>query len=1558
MPSNTANNHRPPNTYELLTQLTTGPTAREVAATTLRSALNELYPALNIDPNLAMVVSPRWRVIGDAVEPAPAVIEALTSVLARQALSSERVTYIDGEHFLTLQPYVAAPLHLAVKIDAIARLINELSDLLFTAFQEQQLEFWNASNGGTGPRWQAFSSSLRNVWNITEQQGLGEHESAMARVVFQEPDRAKRWLKDPYKSHAYLVDVDILQDGQSNHLSFLDMTVLVGEHDKRQLILTHSLVSGYETFESLAAFGATLPARMSAPEQDTTLQWRLYEPDGNFFDTLACTLIDLQIQAIGSYAEFAGEGPAEEQLRSRTVAGIAPSIEDMSAHQLSSIRQIHHQLPDWLAQASDSDTAAYSRYMINLAQLHTHYNGETFQEGIAPIRDYARTQLQSRFQAREGGARLNLDKIEIVIESPVLWGTFIVPGTVDITRRNLIDLALENLTGLPTGNVTVRYNGRDNGAPAWLTYSYLKDVIEDIDIGEHYPALVKQKLLDDLEQSNHRQQLYTRHLRVQLPLLALQMKIRNQNGLDELGYRYVAAALHTEAHDRRVDGQPIVIRPLAFKPTLRPGQEHDVVANMFVIGPRDADAGPCLLYRPLLEPALTQYPSRQNLIYAIKNDHSLRESVVAWLPEAQSFNYAQYVFPSTLPSPWTLVRTLVEPLTVLYMSGPVALTNEEVGNDTLATLFKANANAMVELAARQSVSNVQKRWATYRRAGWQIFNAALPFLGRTVGIGAWIWQIMDDLQTTVEAVDKEDTHASWTALVDVFLNLGMALTLHIALRHPPSRESSNALKLAIEAEPTLIEAPEKPALTKKKITSVQQANIPGAQLPAEHQGALHTSGALNRNVSSLAATLESFNIAKPDKLGEQNKTAGRHLHLYPLADKWYAPVGERWFEVTVDDNDSVLIVDPKTPLRTGPPLVGNLAGQWFVDTRLRLRGAGLKHQQRAVKVDQPERILELTTKLNAFNEGAARKQVALLESMPALDATPGPSTDQQRSAFVVKVDRRLAEYNQALSDLKSLSAINTVPDHQSYLGEYLQKQVQLTQVAMEQELVGYTAALQSVSPVLDAEVNIDYKHQAQSAQRLSSANLEVIQRLDFINARFRELTKLGKDGIEIIQKAMEKLPKFTLIELKSLEITLGRYLCIDYDASHDPAPVRERMERIIDAAELSVHSFGEVIGRGDGASLEERIDVLNSLVEQFSSVDQRLLDLHSDYPQQVLKKPLESLLLHVREFSQRAIQDLAQLLREKKALAPKPGSSKAAHTPRRKIIKTRYDGVVMGEPRESDSTLVDVKAAVTGKVIATFHEKTPGVWVKRQKPESHPPAPANLDVDTSINAGQTLLDGEVAEMRKYQGISRKPWHAPQDIQDMFDAYAKKLQDASNAIEQALTQRNLTESDHASAALTNRNLSDAAQRFSRQGKKIYIDMLKRQPPNAARVDWMHRQGLIEIVKTLSRRALKGPQKDYLDEYEIRDKETGTVLWYAHFHYPTKGAALEDFAKGHLKTREQQRLGGSRQRTGPSDWDMIEIHRSTISDQLAKSLFFSSGSPPTAAMPGASVPAPVR
>ncbi|WP_411390995.1 dermonecrotic toxin domain-containing protein [Pseudomonas sp. MPB23] len=1531
-------NNRPPSTYELLTQLTSGPTSREVAAVTLRAALKALYPTLDIDPDLAMVVTPDWRIVDDQVVPGPAYATSLTSVLARQTLTPEPVIYLDGEHFLTLQPNAQPPVHLPVKIDAIARMINELSELMLFAFQEQYLKYWNASNGMAGPRWRVFAQSLRKVWNVTTQEGWDEHDCAMARSLFHFPELATRSAQDRYNTHAYLIDIDALQGSQTAHVALMDMAVLIGEHEQGQRILVYSLVNGYEKFDSLEQLGKQLPDRLKMWSNEVSLQWRLYEPPGNFFDSLAGALIALQLEAIGAIDrdERKAINTAAVATPPIAVASVLPVVEDLSNHTLSNIRDIHERLPDWLAQASDLDISTYSRYVIDLAELHTLQHGLCFNDGIAPIREYARDQLQREIRTHAQGASINVEKLAVRIETPVVWGsTFIVPTAPDITRHNVIDLALENLTGLPTGQPSVLYNG--GAAPSWLSYTYLKGVIEKLDIGQHYPALIKRTLLEDAVQSKARQTLYTTHLRVQLPLLALQLKIRRQYGVDERGARYVAAVMQDEVPGRRVDGQEIVICPLAFLPTLRPGNEQDVVANMFVIGPKDAAAGPCLLYRPLLEPTLLQYPSRQNLLYAIKHTRPLRDSVLAWLPEAARFNYAQYVFPDKWPSPWTVIRGLVEPQVMVYMSGPITLSDQGLGTDPLAALFKANAEAMVELASRQSVANTQKRWATLRQTGWQIFNATLPFLGRTAGIAAWIWQIMDDLQDIAQQDSPEpDPKGTWTAQVDLLLNLGMALVLHAALRHAPVEKPSE--KTGLETESPAVEPAENNLPSPSETVVARQANVPGTELPSQHQGLLNVRGAIPTDRPSLEATLDSFKIDRPAGLEPQVTEPGIYLHLYPRARKWYAVVGARWFEVSVDEGDSVVVIDPKDSTRIGPVLLNNRAGQWFVDTRLRLRGGGFRNRRKAVQTRNASRIDELRRQLNAFDADERGKQSEIASAHASIGDEAGPSTESRRQSFIDKVDARVVDYDVPIRQLRSLAIIDTVPNYQSSMIDYLHKQLLLTRSAINQRLPLFSETLESTVQTLEAVADIDAKAQAETAQAMSDMTADMIRRMEYVETRFRELETLGIEGNKVIQTTQHAMPRLKLRDLKAFRITLARYLCVREGAGEAFETARALIDTIVEAAELPIQSCTQALTDSAIRSLEDRIEVLNSLVDQFAIVDQRLLDLHAEYPEQVQREPLEALRQQIDEFNQQVVRELALLLRESRALEPKPGSSKTASPPKRKIIKTRFNGVVVGEPRAAEAGLVDVKAPLTGKVIATFHEKEPGVWVERASHPSLPRPSQAVDLDVSLNEGDQLLQNEPAATLRTLGHSKKAGRIPVEIEEMFHQYAARMERAVSRIEEALTQRNLTESDRPSAASTNKQLNDAAQHLYELGTTTRISMTKQQPPTAARVEWLFDQGLVSIAKVVTRRRLKGPGKDFLDEYEIRDHQTHNVLWYAHFHYPSAQAAAEEYLAGHLKTREQQKQGGSLQRTGLNDRDQIAIYRSQIGSKLARSLFF--------------------
>lgn len=538
------------------------------------------------------------------------------------------------------------------------------------------------------------------------------------------------------------------------------------------------------------------------------------------------------------------------------------------------------------------------------------------------------------------------------------------------------------------------------------------------------------------------------------------------------------------------------------------------------------------------------------------------------------------------------------------------------------------------------------------------------------------------------------------------------------------------------------------------------------------------------------------------------------------------------------------------------------------------------------------------------------------------------------------MDSRLAEYDVPIRQLRSLNIIDSVPNYQSSMIDYLNKQLLLTRSAISERLPAFRDKLLVAVEDIEAVTGLNFKQRSEIAQTMAKLNLDMINRMEYAQSRYRELEGLGIEGAKVIQTTMKALPEFKLHDLKALQLTLSRYLCIGEGSGEAFTNAHAQLNDIIDIADLNVQTWIETLVETSVSDLHEHIEVLNSLVEQFAIVDQRLLDLHAEHPEQVQREPLESLRQQVEQFNQQAVQELVGLLKERKAQEPKPGPSKTPQTPKRKVIKTRFNGVVVGEPRAAERSLVDVKAPMTGKVIATFHEKSPGVWVERESPSSASLVPQPIDLNLSINTGQSLLDGEPAATLRTLSHSKKAGRSPVEIEEMFHQYAARLERAANTIEEALTQLNLTESDRPPAATLNRKLNDVATRLYKLGTSTRIEMITQQPPTAARVEWLYSQGLVKIAKVLTRRRLKGPGKNYLDEYEVRDHQTHAVLWYAHFHYESPQAELEHYTAGHLKTRNQQKLGGAIHRTGLSARDQITIYRSEISPQLARSLFFQS------------------
>ena len=1512
----------------LITQLSIGPDLTEVAAMVLRQSLQKLYPMLDLDPNTTMVGTPTWEIFDDEIVAGPTHYRALTEILADLTVYAVPALYIEGEHFLTQQPIAEPANHLPVRIDEIAKMVNLLAPVMLKAFQEHQIEFWNKAEGTSGPRWHELSNTLRNVWNVDQVNGWSNDDCNMARTLFRTPDLTTSGMTDPYQCKVYLVAIDLTAGQGTIHWNEASIVVLVGKQRDNTVILTHSLLKGFEKFDSLEKLGATLPDHLRfIPHQK--IQWRLVEPGSNVFDYQACALISIQIDVIGAldFSDLRHTRPNKPLLAPEVAAGnttAGPGLE-----------WFKDALPDWLDSASVPDLNNYARHLKDLAVLHSQNAGKTYLEGIPPIEQFALDAMKAEMDKDHPGvAKPDLATVEIRVRSLVVWGTFVVPGKFDISAFSAAALALQNLIALPSGDKSI-HSTAGKPLPAWMTAEYVEGLVSKADVGNTYPALIRSKLLDDPKESMRRQALYAQHLRIQLPLLALQCKIREQAGIDARGYRYVAAVMEPVVADRVVEGQPIVIRPLAFVAKRRQDGSQDVVANMFVIGPQDPNAGPCLLYRPMLDQPLTQYPSPSNLLYAIQQSTTLRESVLAWLPDDVRSDYAAYVFPGSLPSPWAAIKFLVDSTALTTMTGPITLGQKALEGDLLAALFKANTDALVELANRQSVSNAESRWAIFKRAGWMVFNAVLPFLGRTVGIGAWIWQVLDQLQELHDAHERDDKQAQWAAFADVLLNLGMAITLHIATQGPSGKRLANDEPVT---EPPIHKVP-----TTVKV-SVKQLASTTTHEASSFQRTLNISGAVNRTPGSLGTVLDRFKITRPEGLGSARTEAGIHRHLYGLNQKWYAPVGQRWFEVSVDDSGNVTIVDSSHPTRLGPALINNARGEWFVDTRLRLRGGGWPSLSRLAQAQATVRANELRTKLTAFENRKAAMQTELQQVHQAMTDATTATAQAKRQLYLHKLESQRAEYAAALSDLKSLHIFSPTADYQQKSLGYLNAQLELIHAGIREALITFTPKVRTVLNQIERQAEVPQDRNFNDARQMHEMSEDMITRLRNIESRVMELKGFEKEGMRLIQQTRQRLPAYTIDDLKSLQITIARNLCLSEHTVATMADAWTSLDKIVDSADMAVQVLRNTLDERSVNRLDERIDTLNSLIEQFNVIDECLTDFSSVHSGVVLEAPATRLRKQLNGFKNRAARNLIAVLEERDAIRARPSLPVQPPRPKNKFIRTRYNGVLIGQPRLTplglETDLVDITSPLTEKVIATFHRKDSGIWVKHVDVAST--VKTAPDLEASIGQGQRLLDELPAFTARMVEQTKQPGRSPFGIEYLFHQQAMKLEQASSIIEQALTDENATESNSISAARVNKALQVAAQNIYQQATSNMLTLIKEQPPTLSGIEWLKNRQEIKIAKTINRRRLKGGRTRYLDEYTIRDQKSGKDLWYAHFLYSTDWVPAKAFLYGRLKTPKEQSLGlGADSPNGLNAAQQLAYYRSMIGLEQAQTFFFTAG-----------------
>ncbi|MBC3363585.1 DUF6543 domain-containing protein [Pseudomonas sp. SWRI154] len=892
------------------------PTLMEAARFTLQEIFDERYPTLGISAASAVILEPQWRVEEGQQRFIGYNAHGLTDLLLERCRGAAARTFSQAS-FLAKSAGAESPGKESVALDDIQQMIDEWAPLLLECYQQRLVAFWSS---GVTSVWRRLSDLFRAQLRQAASGLVGE-ELATVQAVLDYPDNTQR--QRGLGHAATQARITFVYDGDSNNprpddVLVISMTRHPGE---RAIALLYSLSGGIERFSSVSALETSWFGSPSARHS----KLRNYTPEHDIFDALTLCLLERQLQLMAAIkpADFADSASLERRLAQIS----SPSLllgAFRSGHE-SRLSALWDRLPAWLQNASLVDRSAYSRLLSSLANLHR--KNQSFMTGIPKILEFAEQALKEKM-LEDDRTRTNIrvSDIEVTL-SRLSNSSFEIsdppfpPPTYERETQAFAQLAIKNLGAFPHVLSTITYQGGE--PPAWMTYDYLRNLTSRADIGKNYPQMLQRRLLDDPLERARRQKHFSDSLGILLPLLALELKIKKS--LTDLAYRHVIAVSRS-ATDA---GHESVIRPLAFLP--HADATPNRVSNVFVIGPKDINQGPQVLYRPASPTPLIEFASCAALFTAIKTPGALQQSVLAGLAPSARRVYANGGFQEP-----HIGRLVVSDFDILPTPGPALLASEALQGDIAGALYQACAQALIDQARRASVADSQARWDSFKQFAWVAFNLLLPLFDGPVMMIGLLVQLTASLH---ELAESERAENRWEAMAGVLMSLALVL-VHGGSR---LRGISRLDELPIvDDEPGIRPVPLDNTITKAPVTSVS-----ASPFGAKARLVYGWSSPRARFSAQELVTLDTFKLSAPTTM-QGLVTSGEYNGLYQRGSLWFALVEGDWYRVS-RRLDGVVIIDPAHPARTGPWLEHDAQGHWKLGYGPRLLGGAGGLSTRAAK---------------------------------------------------------------------------------------------------------------------------------------------------------------------------------------------------------------------------------------------------------------------------------------------------------------------------------------------------------------------------------------------------------------------------------------------------------------------------------------------------------------------------------------------------------------------------------------------------------------------------------
>ena len=1001
-------------------QFLTRPTLRTVTVQLLASKLKEKYPPLTHPVDNLRLAIPRE---GGGWSLSPLLEVALSYMadgsfpdLATQQgrdcyLSTATGNRLSYQFNGSLRDY---------DLSVIEDVIRELPSLVPIAFQEDLAAYWGQDSDAGISRWKWLADVLQGALleSATRLAVSAAQPLKTLSTLNRYPDRATRAARPAPENavHAYTLETHLERAGTRLTLQASDLLVVC----QAQVLLCH--VSGViEPYPDLDAFGQAWGERMQQRLAADNITWQQYEPDGNIFEVQAALILNQQLDDLAAI-EFRTHSTVQA-LEHLFAEATNPTLllAETAPTPLDTLSSIQTNLPDWLQRASAADRLAYRQCLIEQAGIRRETLGDTDFDGLETLHTYASQHLNhqlclDREQAQGRQRTCSEDAQSSGYTAEDLELTFHVPvgslegGYIEKVSMSLVELALKNLSGKPKGSMTIKdRNNRE--IEAWLTADYILELIQRVDIGLNYPNYLRQELMSDTEAAQKRQRLFQQQRPVHLKTQTLEQKLKGEAGLTSRGVQYMNAVLSPDPMERQVEGNAIVIRPLAF--LRKQGATADVVQNMFIIEPLDTQLGPHLLYRPTYPDSLREFAGRAHLLAAIVQPGELQNSVLTWLPDNARAIYSNGGF--TEPH---IVRTVsdFDPLPPVPKPAELAKAGDASGDELLQWLnngnlmeylFGSETRQLLDQAERESTSNRESRWARIVEGIQLGFNTLLIAIRGPLAAVGWLMQLAQGLTHDLPALESDDPLAKELAWVDLLLNIGMLVVHHgppVAVADSPTFDQQRLIR-----EP--FRRPLPGAATSR--VAVVERGVVG--LPSEPPGGGETLMDFDHSLAGDSASarllekLRQVNVPWPEPAPEPVKI-GIHAGLYGINGLWHASVGGLLFRVSIVPGfGEVFIIHPEHPDHPGIKLKTDGQGHWTLDRGLKLLGGGKGKRIKEQEVQNQSEVEKIQETLIPLN----------LESV-AMDA-PYKAAKTQVSAALEALKKQRAVVQLTASLLKRAS---------------------------------------------------------------------------------------------------------------------------------------------------------------------------------------------------------------------------------------------------------------------------------------------------------------------------------------------------------------------------------------------------------------------------------------------------------------------------------------------------------------------------------------------------------